>query len=55
MRVSYDGQIASLHAQLEARGWSVQEGPGVLRIRRAGGGGAQPAPTPQATEAPNGG
>jgi len=62
MRVAYDGQIASLRAQLEARGWSVQEGAGVLRIRRAGGsgsggGGGQqpiPAPTGSTTPAPNG-
>jgi hypothetical protein len=52
MRVSYDGPIGSLRAALEARGWTVQEGTGVLRIRRAGGGGA-PAPTP--TGGPNGG
>ncbi|MBB4838840.1 hypothetical protein HNP52_001909 [Sphingomonas kyeonggiensis] len=61
MRVSFDGQIASLRAQLEARGWSVQEGVGVLRIRRPGnsGGGAGqqpiPAPTGTGTPAPNGG
>jgi len=55
MRVTYDGALPGLRAQLEARGWSVQEGAGVLRIRRPGGGAAQPAPTPQATEAPNGG
>ncbi|MEP9360546.1 heavy-metal-associated domain-containing protein [Sphingomonas sp. KR3-1] len=60
MRVTYDGAIPGLRAQLEARGWSVQEGAGVLRIRRAGGsgGGAQqpiPAPTGTATAAPNGG
>lgn len=45
MRVSYDGPIGSLRAALEARGWQVQEGPGVLRIRRPGGGGAAPAST----------
>jgi hypothetical protein len=56
MRVTYDGAIPSLRAQLEARGWGVQEGAGVLRIRRPGGGSqAQPTPTPQPTEAPNGG
>jgi hypothetical protein len=63
MRVSFDGQIASLRAQLEARGWSVQEGAGVLRIRRGGGdsGGAArpqpqpiPAPTGTGTSVPNG-
>ncbi|MCW3837961.1 heavy-metal-associated domain-containing protein [Sphingomonas canadensis] len=36
MRVSYDGSIDSLRSALEARGWSVQQGPGVLRIRRPG-------------------
>jgi hypothetical protein len=53
MRVSYDGPQASLRAALEARGWQVQEGSGVLRIRR-GGGGAAPAasPTPQNTATP---
>jgi len=60
MRVTYDGQIAGLRAQLEARGWSVQEGAGVLRIRRPGssGGPSQqpiPAPSGTATAAPNGG
>ncbi|UYY58993.1 heavy-metal-associated domain-containing protein [Sphingomonas sp. S2-65] len=44
MRVSYDGSIAGLRAALEARGWQVQEGAGVLRIRR---GGPAAAPTPQ--------
>jgi hypothetical protein len=55
MRVSYDGSQASLRAALEARGWSVQEGPGILRIRR--GGGATPAatPSPQATATPKSG
>jgi hypothetical protein len=49
MRVSYDGSIGGLRAALEARGWSVQEGSGVLRIRRPGGGGAaDPAPTDDA-------
>jgi hypothetical protein len=41
MRVTYDGSQASLRAALEARGWQVQEGAGVLRIRRGGG---SPAP-----------
>lgn len=45
IRLSYDGSIGALRSALEARGWSVQEGPGVLRIRRAGGGAAaDPAP-----------
>ena len=59
MRVGYDGAIGGLRAALEARGWQVQEGPGVLRIRRAGGGGGggtQPTPTPQpTTDSSNGG
>ena len=45
MRVTYDGPIGSMAAALEARGWIVQEGAGVLRIRRAGGGGTIPAPS----------
>ncbi|HVJ01545.1 MAG TPA: heavy-metal-associated domain-containing protein [Sphingomonas sp.] len=48
MRVTFDGSIASLRAALEARGWQVQEGPGVLRIRRAGA----PQPAPQGADAP---
>lgn len=36
MRVNYEGNLAGLRAALEARGWQVQEGPGTLRIRRAG-------------------
>jgi hypothetical protein len=48
MRVGYDGSIGSLRAALEARGWSVQEGAGVLRIRRPGGGGATPRPADDA-------
>lgn len=35
MRVTHEGGQAALRAALEARGWQVQEGPGVLRIRRA--------------------
>ncbi|MBB5709246.1 heavy-metal-associated domain-containing protein [Sphingomonas xinjiangensis] len=45
IRVSYDGSIAGLRAALEARGWQVQEGAGVLRIRRAGPAPAAAAPT----------
>lgn len=45
MRVTYDGSQASLRSALEARGWQVQEGAGVLRIRR-GGGGTAPLPPP---------
>jgi len=36
MRVTYDGSISSLRSALEARGFQVQEGPGVLRIKRPG-------------------
>ncbi|WP_326524470.1 heavy-metal-associated domain-containing protein [Sphingomonas sp.] len=48
MRVTYDGDIGRLKAALEARGWSVQEGPGTLRIRRAAAPAAplNPAPPP---------
>jgi len=42
VRVTFDGTIGSLRAALEGRGWQVQEGPGVLRIRR----GAPPAASP---------
>ena len=51
MRVTYDGSQSSLRAALEGRGWQVQEGPGVLLIRR---GARAPAasPTPQATSSP---
>ncbi|TGX56026.1 heavy-metal-associated domain-containing protein [Sphingomonas gei] len=47
MRVGFDGPIASLRAALEARGWQVQEGSGVLLIRRgvARPPAAQPSPT----------
>lgn len=44
MRVSFDGSQATLRAALESRGWSVQEGPGVLRIRRAAAPQASPSP-----------
>jgi hypothetical protein len=43
MRVSFDGDLASLRSALEARGWQVQEGQGVLRIRRNAPG-VNPAP-----------
>jgi len=52
MRVSYDGSQAGLRAALEARGWQVQEGPGVLRIRRGGGAAPAASPTPQNTATP---
>jgi hypothetical protein len=35
MRVTYAGDQGALAAQLQARGYQVQSGPGVLRIRRA--------------------
>jgi hypothetical protein len=35
MRVVYSGDQGALAAALQARGWQVQSGPGVLRIRRA--------------------
>lgn len=44
MRVTYAGDVAALRAALEARGWQVTEGGGVLRIRRA-----PPPPAPLAT------
>jgi hypothetical protein len=53
MRVTYDGPIGSLRAALEGRGWQVQEGGGMLRVRRPQ---AAPAPQPSATAAaPTGG
>jgi hypothetical protein len=45
MRVGFDGDQAALRAALEARGWQVQEGQGVLRIRRVAP--ANGAPPPQ--------
>jgi hypothetical protein len=41
MQVTYDGSQASLRAALQARGWQVQEGSGILRISRGGA----PAPS----------
>ena len=53
MRVTYDGSISGLRSALEARGFQVQEGPGVLRIRRGGGAAAPaPSPTPQNAATP---
>ncbi|MBY8827870.1 heavy-metal-associated domain-containing protein [Hephaestia mangrovi] len=43
MRVTYAGDQGALAAQLQARGWQVQSGPGALRIRRA----AAPPPNGQ--------
>jgi len=40
VRVAFEGNIGALRSALEARGWQVQEGAGVLRIRRPGGGGS---------------
>jgi len=51
MRVGYDGDIAGLRAALEARGWTVQEAGGTLRIRRV----ASPAPLATPAPAPSGG
>ncbi|MFL9842160.1 heavy-metal-associated domain-containing protein [Sphingomonas sp. ST-64] len=47
MRVTYDGSQASLRSALQARGWQVEEGSGVLRIRR--GGATPPTPPPPAS------
>ncbi|RXZ35278.1 heavy-metal-associated domain-containing protein [Sphingomonas desiccabilis] len=53
MRVVFDGDPAVLSAALQARGWQVTQGGGVLRIRRAVG---TPSPTPSAAPAaPTGG
>ncbi len=49
MRVTYDGSQASLRSALQARGWQVEEGAGVLRIRRGGG---NPAPAPAQPSSP---
>lgn len=46
MRVVYAGDIATLRTALAARGWRVDEGGGVLRIRRAT---ATPPPEDQVT------
>lgn len=48
MRVVFDGDPAVLAAALQARGWQVTQGGGVLRIRRAAG---TPTPTPSAAPA----
>lgn len=53
MRVVFDGDPAVLSAALQARGWQVTQGGGVLRIRQAAG---TPSPTPSAAPAaPTGG
>lgn len=51
MRVTYEGSQGALTATLRARGWQVEEGPGVLRIRRGGG---TPTPSPQTPPPPAG-
>lgn len=55
MRVVYRGDIAMLRLALTARGWQVEEGGGVLRIRRGGAGSVAtppPAPSPGASPTP---
>jgi len=55
MRVVYRGDIAMLRLALTARGWQVEEGGGVLRIRRGGGGSVAippAAPSPGASPTP---
>jgi hypothetical protein len=49
LRVTFDGDIAILAAALEARGWQVQSGDGVLRIRRRAAAPAQPQSPPAST------
>lgn len=51
MRVVYDGDVGALAAALQGRGWQVQQGAGVLRIRRAAPTPAPPAETPPAEPA----
>ena len=41
MRVTYDGELSALIAALQARGWTVEQATGTLRIRRP----AAPAPS----------
>ncbi|MGL4313307.1 MAG: heavy-metal-associated domain-containing protein [Sphingomonas sp.] len=48
MKVTYDGDAASLAAALEARGWKVQRGNGAIRIERPS---APPPPPPDAKTA----
>lgn len=49
MRVAYRGDVGMLRLALSARGWQVEEGGGVLRIRRGGAAPRTPAPTPAAS------
>jgi hypothetical protein len=58
MRVAFSGDIAILRTALEARGWSVTEAGGGLRIRRAAAAPATatpPAPAATPSPAPKGG
>ncbi len=48
MRVGYDGDIAALATQLEARGWQVTRGAGALRIQRG-----RPSLPPPSTQPEN--
>lgn len=52
MRVMFEGDIGSLRISLQARGWTVEEAGGALRIRRGGGSppAAAPAPAPPAAQ-----
>lgn len=56
MRVTFEGDATALAAALEARGWSVSEGGGTLRIRRAAPAApTAPQPAPSASPTPKGG
>jgi len=57
MRVTFDGDVGALRAQLEARGWTVTTGAGGLRIRRAAAPPAalNPVPAPSPSPTPRGG
>ena len=44
MRVTYNGDLSTLASALRAKGWSVQQGGGALRINRGGGGSAPATP-----------
>jgi hypothetical protein len=54
MRVTFEGSQASLTAALRARGWQVEEGAGVLRIRRGAPAPAPAAPPPAAGNSTDG-
>ena len=51
MRVAFQGDIATLAAALQARGWQVQQGAGTLRIRRGAPAPAAATPAPAPTPA----